>query len=160
MAVDWIGGERERLAHDLPVDDIRGLLADRQSTRYALSLDLELEHELLSGHSGALPSAGPRKPGVLAGSERQGEARRASCERRIDCRRDRASRRADDRDYRHCQSTFHLDTSLFRNLAAVTPGKPSQPAVIEDLARDFCTSRAIARRARLGQAKPYLSQRL
>src|SRR5262245_29637607 len=97
MAVDWACGERERVANDLPLDDVRGLFSDHESAAHALSLDLKFEHELVSGHGGALPSAIPHTARVLAGEQRDGETRGASRERRIDSRRDRVTGRADDR---------------------------------------------------------------
>ena len=125
MAVDWACREREPIANDLPINDVRGLLADDQSTRHALSLELNLQHELVSRHRRALPSAIPHKPGVLAGKDCPGEARCALRERPIDSRRDRVPGRPDDRYRRDCQSTLHLDLSLFVTFRAQRnpPGK-------------------------------------
>ena len=118
MAIDRARGERERFANDLPLDDFRGLLSDRQSTCHALPLDLKLEHERASRHGGALPSAIPHIPGVLAGDQREGEVLGASRERHVDGRRDRVTGRADDRERRDCQSTVHLETSVFASFVA------------------------------------------
>src|SRR5262245_34201391 len=128
MAVDGARSEREPVANDLAVNDVRGLLADHQSTGHALSLELNLQHELVPGHGSSLPIAIPRKPGVLAGTERKGEARCALRERLIDSRRDRMSGRADDRYRCDCQRALHLVTSLFRNLAGATVTPQASPA--------------------------------
>src|SRR5580765_4045689 len=101
MTVDRSCDERERVANDLPLDDLRGLLSDHQSTCHALPLNLKLEHELVSRHGGALPSASPHIRGVLAGGWREGEAWGASRERH-DGRRERVTGYADDRDRRDC----------------------------------------------------------
>src|SRR5260221_13094662 len=98
MAVDWPCGERERGAHDFPIDDVRRLLADLESACYALSLELKLEHELASRHRGAFPSAIPRTAGVLAGERRAGKARCGPQQRHIDAGRDRVTRRATNRN--------------------------------------------------------------
>ena len=118
MAVDWACGEREPVANNLSVNDVRGLLADRQSARHALSLGLKLEHEIVSRDRSALPSAIPHKRGILAGWQHQGETWCVLREGPIDLRRDRVPGRADDRYRRNCESTFHLDTFLFINFLA------------------------------------------
>jgi hypothetical protein len=114
VAVDWACGEREPVTNDFAVDDVRGLFADSQPTRYMLSFGLELQDELVSRHGSPLPSAIPHKPGIRAGGQHHGEARCALRERPIDRRRDQVPGRAHDRYRCDCQSTFHLHTSLFR----------------------------------------------
>jgi hypothetical protein len=114
MAIDRARDERERVAKSLPLDDLRGLLADRQSTGHPLLLDLKLEHDQVSRHRGALPSAIPHVSRVLAGSQREGVARGASRERHVEGRRNRVTGRIDGQIRRECQSALHLDTSMFR----------------------------------------------
>jgi hypothetical protein len=128
MAVDWPCGERERLANDFPIHDGRRLLADHQSTCYTLSLELKLEHELLSRHRGAFPSAIPHIAGVLAGERRAGKARCVPQERHIDAHRDRVTRRATDRNRNNRTSSFHHDISQFLKLRRVPRAEPLSTA--------------------------------
>src|SRR6478735_593733 len=111
MAVDWLCGERERLANDFSVHDVRRLLADPQSSCHALSLELKLEHEWLPGDRGAFPSAIPRSAGVLAGERCAGKARCVPQERHINGRRERV-RRTTDRDRDDCPGSFHLTSPV------------------------------------------------
>src|SRR3954454_1118819 len=112
MAVDWLRGERERLANDFPVHDVRRLLADPQSSCHALSLELKLEYEWLPGHRRAFPSAVPPGAGLLAGERCAGKARCVPQERGIDGRRERV-RRATDRDRDDCPRSLHQTSPGF-----------------------------------------------
>src|SRR5262245_20944541 len=106
MTVDLARRQRERELDDLSFDDGRGLFADGQLAGQALPLNLELEHERLSGDGGALPSATPRIVGVLSSSEHEREDRCSLREREV-ARRERMSSRGKNCNRRERQSLLH-----------------------------------------------------
>src|SRR5712671_6108516 len=140
MAVDWPCGERERVAHDFPINDVRRLLADHESACYTLSLELKLEHELASRHRGAFPSAIPCIAGVLADERRTGKARCVPQERHIDAGRERVTRRATNRNRNDYPGSFHDDPSSLSSFVAYRVLRPQHGRLVtENLARRCMT---------------------
>jgi hypothetical protein len=106
MTVDWACGEREGLTNDLPVNDLGGLLADRQSACYVLPLKLKFKGEWESRHRGALPPTVPQGIGVLNSERHDCKARRASREWNVDIGCERVIGRAYDSDRRDYHSVI------------------------------------------------------